>query len=135
MKKYNLSKIMKRAWELVKKLGTTISCGLRNAWKEAKQEIKEKTDMVEILSKNLENMLSTENSGIKSGAFRKVSVNIWEKYGKKRAYLTINVYTSNCRVKSTYRCGYVNVLTNEYFVAKTDNINADTCEIIGRSRF
>lgn len=36
MKKYNLSTIMKRAWELVKKAGMTISSGLKKAWKEAK---------------------------------------------------------------------------------------------------
>lgn len=36
MKKYNLSKIMKRAWEMVKKAGETISSGLKKAWKEAK---------------------------------------------------------------------------------------------------
>lgn len=36
MKKYNLSKIMKRAWELVKHFGFAISDGLRKAWKEAK---------------------------------------------------------------------------------------------------
>ena len=34
--KYNLSNIMKRAWELVKKAGMTISSGLKKAWKEAK---------------------------------------------------------------------------------------------------
>lgn len=31
--KYNLSKIMKRAWELVKKSGMTISSGLKKAWR------------------------------------------------------------------------------------------------------
>nr|DAZ13282.1 MAG TPA: hypothetical protein [Caudoviricetes sp.] len=36
MKKYNLSKIMKRAWELVKSFGITISDGLKKAWKEVK---------------------------------------------------------------------------------------------------
>ena len=36
MKKYNLSKIMKRAWELVKRAGITISAGLKKAWDEAK---------------------------------------------------------------------------------------------------
>lgn len=40
MKKYNLSKIMKRAWELVKKAGMTISSGLKKAWKEAKNPMK-----------------------------------------------------------------------------------------------
>ena len=46
MKKYNLSKIMKRAWELVKKAGMTISSGLKKAWEEAKaamQKIKFET--------------------------------------------------------------------------------------------
>ncbi len=36
MKKYNLSKIMKRAWELVKTVGMTISSALIKSWKEAK---------------------------------------------------------------------------------------------------
>ena len=40
MKKYNLSNIMKRAWELVKKAGMTISAGLKKAWKEAKNMTK-----------------------------------------------------------------------------------------------
>ena len=31
MKKYNLSKIMKRAWELVKKSAMTISSGLKKS--------------------------------------------------------------------------------------------------------
>lgn len=40
--KYNLSKIMKRAWKLVKKVGMSISSGLKKAWEEAKmvKEIK-----------------------------------------------------------------------------------------------
>lgn len=36
MKKYNLSKIMKRAWELVKKEDMTMSASLKKAWSEAK---------------------------------------------------------------------------------------------------
>lgn len=36
MKKYNLSAIMKRAWELVKKMRMSISSGLKKAWSEAK---------------------------------------------------------------------------------------------------
>lgn len=40
MKKYNLSEIMKRAWELVKKAGMTISASLRKAWQEAKRTMK-----------------------------------------------------------------------------------------------
>ena len=40
MKKYNLSKIMKRAWELVKKSAMTISSSLKKAWEEAKRTMK-----------------------------------------------------------------------------------------------
>lgn len=46
MKKYNLSKIMKRAWELVKKTGMTISTGLKKAWAEAKNTSKETVNVV-----------------------------------------------------------------------------------------
>lgn len=42
MKKYNMSKIMRRAWALVKKMGMTISDGLKKAWKEAKTIVEEK---------------------------------------------------------------------------------------------
>ena len=46
MKKYNLSKIMKRAWELVKKIGLAISEALKKSWKEAKR-----MDVKEIIKK------------------------------------------------------------------------------------
>lgn len=46
MKKYNLSKIMKRAWELVKQAGLTISEGLKKAWKEAKEVKMEIKDLI-----------------------------------------------------------------------------------------
>ena len=46
MKKYNLSAIMKRAWELVKKAGMSISSGLKEAWKEVKDMCKELPELV-----------------------------------------------------------------------------------------
>ena len=46
MKKYDLSKIMKRAWELVKKAGLTISEGLRKAWAEAKNMAKKVKNVI-----------------------------------------------------------------------------------------
>ena len=53
MKKYDLSKIMKRAWELVKKASMTISSGLKKAWKEAKAMINfEAIAKVAIVDKN-----------------------------------------------------------------------------------
>ena len=41
MKKYNLSNIMKRAWELVKKAGMTISSGLEKSMEGSKKYGKE----------------------------------------------------------------------------------------------
>ncbi len=40
MKKYDLSKIMKRAWEYVRRFKMTISSGLKRAWMEAKNGLK-----------------------------------------------------------------------------------------------
>ena len=37
MRKYNLSNIMKRAWELVKKAGETISSGLKKHGRKQKK--------------------------------------------------------------------------------------------------
>lgn len=45
MKKYDLRKIMTRAWELVKTLKITIANGLKIAWGEAKMAL-EKTNVV-----------------------------------------------------------------------------------------
>lgn len=39
MKKYNLSNIMKRAWEIVKKSGVKFSEALKFSWVIAKKEI------------------------------------------------------------------------------------------------
>lgn len=41
MKKYNLSKIMKRAWTFVRELSLGISSALKKAWREAKNMNKE----------------------------------------------------------------------------------------------
>lgn len=39
--KYNLSKIMKTAWNLVKTLGMSMSAALKNAWASAKSPLKQ----------------------------------------------------------------------------------------------
>lgn len=127
MKKYNLSNIMKRAWELVKKAGMTISSGLKKAWEEAK-EIKD--NLVEELKANLEGMMYT-NIYIHAGIDRIVSSKLWEKNGNKRTYLAINCYTANGRFKRAYKCGYVDMITNEYVCCKYDDVNAMNKEYIG----
>ena len=128
MKKYNLSNIMKRAWELVKKLGMTISSGLKKAWQEAK-EMKE--NLVEEVKANLEEMAYNDYH-INLGTDRRVQTKVWEKNGQKREYLTITCFTGNGRFQGAYKCGYVDLVPNEYVCGKWDEVNAMTKEYIGR---
>lgn len=67
MKKYNLSNIMKRAWELVKKAGLCISEGLKLAWKEAKH-MKEREEYIEFMY-NYKNEYNCENCPENRGDF------------------------------------------------------------------
>lgn len=120
MKKYNLSKIMKRAWELVKKAALSISEALKKAWREAK-EVKE--DIVETLKANLEDMLYG-NTYIHAGMERKVQAKLWEKAGNKRMYLNINCYSLAGNYKGQYKCGYVDMLTGKYVLTKWDDVDA-----------
>lgn len=128
MKKYNLSNIMKRAWELVKKLGLSISEGLKKAWKEAK-EVKE--NIIETLKANLEEM-AYNCKYITLGIERTVSAKLWGKGENKRMYLNVSCYTANGRYKGQYKAGYVDMLTGKYVVGKYDDINAEDKEYIGR---
>lgn len=129
MKKYNLSKIMKRAWELVKVNGMDISSALKKAWKEEK-EMKEE-NIIETLKSNLEEMASNDYH-INLGIDREVSEKKWEKNGQKRTYLSINCYTANGRFKGSYKAGYVDMVTNEYVCGKYDDVNAADKEYVGR---
>lgn len=86
--KYNLSKIMKRAWELVKKMGMTISSGLKKAWEEAKHTmIKfEGTSKIAIVDANGE---CNPNCGTKNDdESNYLTFKMWEKYGHKRVYVS-----------------------------------------------
>ena len=79
MKKYNLSKIMKRAWKLVKKAGMTISSGLKKAWKEAKT-VKEKFEKnVKIIKPGYDESCCSDSAYL--------YFSLWEKYGKSRVYI------------------------------------------------
>lgn len=128
MKKYDLSKIMRRAWELVKAFGITVSAGLKKAWQEAKNL---KDNIVETLKANLEKMMYADYH-IHAGAERKVSAKLWEKNGNKRMYLAINCYSLMGHRKGQYKAGYVDMLTNQYVVGGYDDVNAETMEYIGR---
>ena len=128
MKKYNLSAIMKRAWELVKKAELTISIALKKAWREAKEM---KQNLVDSLTENL-NKMAYNDYHINAGIDRQASSNIWEKNGQKRAYLTINCYSVAGRFKGSYKAGYVDMTANTYVCGKYDDVDAANMEYIGR---
>ena len=88
MKKYNLSNIMKRAWELVKKAGMAISAGLKKAWKEAKEimeKIKfEKTAKVAKIINGKQSMYVGTEFDSDSNYF---TFNLWERGSLRRIYI------------------------------------------------
>lgn len=88
MKKYNLSKIMKRAWQLVKETGITISSGLKKAWEETKKLMKKvKFDKNATVAK-LENGKTNQYIGTEyDSESNYLYFSMWEKYGKKRIYI------------------------------------------------
>lgn len=110
MKKYNLSKIMKRAWELVKKMSLSISEGLKKAWKEAKS-------LKEQLIKKME-MLAGLREG--DGWHYEVSVNDWKKYGKDRTYFAVIETRDNSKRYVKHDCGYYDNISEKYVAGKHD---------------
>ena len=97
MKKYNLSNIMKRAWELVKKAAMKMSDALRKSWKEAKKMVEKIKFMgrAEMLREGSEKKYS------ESCCFY---FNLWKRPGKERIY--INDYKGRS-------LGYINVASRE----------------------
>lgn len=88
MKKYNLSNIMKRAWELVKKAGMTISAGLKKAWKEAKEIMKkikfERSAKVAKIINGKQSMYVGTEFDSDSNYF---TFNLWERGSLRRIYI------------------------------------------------
>lgn len=110
MKKYNLSKIMKRAWELVKSAGMTISSGLKKAWEEAKrimEKIKfERTAKVAKIVNGKQSMYVGTEYDSDSNYF---TFNLWERGNMRRIY--INDY----RRRSV---GYIDINNNNALVTE-----------------
>lgn len=112
MKKYNLSNIMKRAWELVKKAAMTMSAALRQTWKEAK-EIVEKIKFT-----GRAKIAKIENGGVNPYLGTEYdhdcnyyTFNLWERGSMKRIY--INDYKRRS-------VGYIDVLTRQVVSDKHD---------------
>lgn len=110
MRKYNLSKIMKRAWELVKKAGMTISEGLKRAWKEAKE-------MKEQLIEKLNEIVAEENSH-DNGYHYEAMVKEWENYGKSRTYFSVIETRDNSKHYKKISYGYFDNIAEKYVAEK-----------------
>lgn len=113
MKKYNLSVIMKRAWDLVKKASMTISCGLKKAWKEAKEMEESIRTKVR---KELESLIAEATNVYDY----EIVESVWEKYGKSRTYFKVIETRKNSKHYASYDCGYVDNKTEVYFPGKVD---------------
>lgn len=81
MKKYNLSQIMKRAWETVKKAGVKFAEALKFSWIVAKKEVALKKEW-------------HEEDGV-------VTWNIWTGYGRTRAYYKMSWMSKYSNNKKT----------------------------------
>lgn len=107
MTKYNLSAIMKRAWQFVKSAGMTISDGLKKAWKEAKEVAKSIRDRV------VDNLNDLINQAAKVYNYEIVE-NVWENYGKSRTYFKIIETRDYSKHYAVYDFGYIDNKTDEY---------------------
>lgn len=86
MKKYNLSSIMKRAWELVKKSGMTISSGLRKAWEEAKHTMIKFERYAKVAIVDTNGVCNPNCGGENDDESNYLIFKLWEKNGCKRVY-------------------------------------------------
>lgn len=121
MKKYNLSNIMKRAWELVKEFGMTISEGLKKAWSEAKAASEK------IAFNGYAKLEKIENGEVNNYGEDccYLTFKLWESNGKKRIY--VNDYkrrslayidcNHNNRIVTDYSSRSAAVETANYFLA------------------
>lgn len=111
MKKYNLSKIMKRAWELVKKAGLNISSALKKAWEEAKKMIEKKKFFSNVKVAKIENGETSTYTGTEFDSDSNYyTFTLWERYGKKRIY--VNDYKR--RTVGYIDCNNGNQIETEY---------------------
>lgn len=113
MKKYDLRKIMKKAWALVKEFSLSISEGLKRAWKEAKEALNEiKKDFYYF------NEIAERYCAERTNTF--CTVSHWEKGGNDRYYF--NIRRKNHKFQKS--AGYWDELAQEY-VAPVKGINLE----------
>lgn len=121
MKKYNLSEIMKKAWEIYRKFKTfahPLSFGecLKRAWDDAKKAL---TAVVEI---TLGTVKAAADKLVASGEYEEISCREWNGYGKSRIYIKAIRHTlaGNLRIAD---CGYWDC-DNDKYVPQVINLMA-----------
>lgn len=121
MKKYDLSKIMKKAWETFKKFQRFVTplsfseC-LKRAWEEAKNAT---TKAAEI---TLSTVKQAAQHLVICGQYETISYQEWNNYGKRRIYIKAIRHTlaGNVRLAD---CGYWD-LDNSKYVPQVVNLLA-----------
>jgi len=117
MKKFNLSQIMKRAWEIKKENTENIfaEC-LRMAWMEAKKSVAvEKTLKDKIIDK-----LNFIIDNAPDVYIYSVSVSGWANYGKDRTYFAIWEKSNVSKHNVKYDYGYIDNQTGIYVAGRHD---------------
>ncbi len=126
MAKYNLSRIMTRAWEIKKENTDNIfgEC-LKMAWAEAKAPA-EKTKK-ELIIEKLEKM--AEAAEERYNYIYTVYVSEWKKYGKNRTYLAVFEKSDITKHNAKIECGYFDNNADEYVPGNVDiEDRFDLCE-------
>lgn len=117
MKKFNLSQIMTRAWEIKKENTENIfaEC-LRMAWAEVKKSVTvEKTLKYKIIDK-----LNFIIDNAPDVYVYNVSVSDWSNYGKDRTYFAIWEKSNVSKHNVKYDYGYIDNQTGIYVAGKND---------------
>lgn len=107
MKKYNLSKIMSRAWHIfhrMKSCGYSFSKCLHNAWTEAKQEA-EKAEQEAVA--DAQKCISFRDGMEITVGYTTYILSRWQNYGKDRIYIN----------HSTRNIGYLDVKNGNIYGA------------------
>lgn len=99
MKKYDRKAIMKKAWEIRRRLNASMSVALKDAWA-LEKAIQQAEEVAAEINWNTS-----------------VRVNDWAKGGHDRTYIEVAVYTNAWNRKRTEKIGYINNLTGEYIAA------------------
>ena len=120
MKKYNLSEIMRNAWNTYRKFKSFLSplsfaeC-LRRAWAAAKSAT------VKVAEITLEAVKAAASKLISSGEYESISYREWSNYGMSRIYIKAIRHTlaGNARIAD---CGYWDLDNSKYVPQAIDLI-------------